>query len=629
MDVSEEDTTELEHLATYLSQFMRNEDVQLPFLGEEVKTLVAHPARVLDLTLYTSITEPQKTALWQTLGKFCRRVYHVHPSRDWVRGARSETQQQHQKPAPERPSKFLGAVLSPDELGLARYWETAMRTIEDTIGAGAPTARLPAGSVVKGYRLITCLEGVECAAHSPQSLRAFLKQVEDHLLPGGSFVALIPKKPLERRERVLDKQVAAIYPWRYPCSANDLRLARTENLTEVAIARPSSLTGSYKDTDHLVVHFVKKLSFTLPAVARHVFEPLSPIRFPTVPPRPLVGPRTLPPRPLVGPPAVPPRPQAAISTPAPSSGNSSETSWQGLSLGGGMDGGESKVVPLGGKSQIVGVKRRREDTDEEQASKVQKTSPVIDALCKFKTEVLKRAMNKAGERKYNVLDLFAGRGDGLELYNEVEVVTMVDNNQEDTAFIINKAAELGCLDRVTVVTQDPLDFDMKENTYDLISCHLALGRLWSEAAQATTPAFMERIYKALKPGGVFVCTLPDARRVMARAPVSNSVYSVKVDNLQHAIEQIAAPNNPRAAYFGHSFTLKVEENTQPQQFLVVPEALDAALIGTEPNQRQIERLEHEDLAELAPVRDLLTPFETQAFGLYTYYIYKKSSSVSS
>ncbi|GAQ81341.1 mRNA capping enzyme family protein [Klebsormidium nitens] len=216
---------------------------------------------------------------------------------------------------------------------------------------------------------------------------------------------------------------------------------------------------------------------------------------------------------------------------------------------------------------------------ENQTREDREASPIIHLkkLNNWVKSVLIRIYAQAGDR---VLDLACGKGGDLVKWDKARIshyvgVDIAKGSVEDArlryegvgsngrGLPYHFSARLLCADCWKVSLEEPLKDDAP---FDIISCQFALHYSFSEEARARRA--LQNVSSLLRPGGVFIGTIPDANvlvRKLREAPgleVSNSVYRFRFDD-RHADKRF-----PAKQPYGNTYIFALED-----AIASVPEAL--------------------------------------------------------
>ena len=159
--------------------------------------------------------------------------------------------------------------------------------------------------------------------------------------------------------------------------------------------------------------------------------------------------------------------------------------------------------------------------------------------------------------------------------------------------------------------------------YDVVSCQMALHYSFSTAACANSA--MKNVARCLRPGGYFLCTLPNAdelyRRVCAahNAPFGNSLYRVEFDRHSYP------PFGARYKFWLAEAVENLPEYLVSRKILCeLAEFYGLELVLTDTFEHYVAARAREDPALAARASRLApTPEEREVITLYCLYVFRK------
>eukprot|EP01006_Ploeotia_vitrea_P029812 TRINITY_DN62275_c0_g1_i2.p1 TRINITY_DN62275_c0_g1~~TRINITY_DN62275_c0_g1_i2.p1 ORF type:complete len:390 (-),score=28.68 TRINITY_DN62275_c0_g1_i2:145-1314(-) len=192
---------------------------------------------------------------------------------------------------------------------------------------------------------------------------------------------------------------------------------------------------------------------------------------------------------------------------------------------------------------------------------------------KCKMHLFERFVDKP---KLRVLDVACGRGGDIFKWENRKVASYY--GMDISGASIQNAKERVHCGRTKVqmaadfVQKDCFNADVEwdlPSQFDVVSCMLAMHYAFDSETRART--FLQRVSRALIPGGYFLATTVDCRELVQRVldrgtNISNSVYSVTYHgNVQ---------DFSSASAFGHSYTFNLAEHVEAlAECLVEPQQL--------------------------------------------------------
>ncbi|CAD6184770.1 unnamed protein product [Caenorhabditis auriculariae] len=197
----------------------------------------------------------------------------------------------------------------------------------------------------------------------------------------------------------------------------------------------------------------------------------------------------------------------------------------------------------------------------------------------IKSQLINEATNRLrddGVRNPRIFDLACGKGGDLRKWDiaRAETVTMADIASVSIDQAKGRYEEMRQRNRNRIFTADFMVVDctkedimekMKDKKpYDLTSCQFALHYSFVDEKSART--FIRNAVKPLRPGGIFIGTLPDAERIVWAARESedgefkNSVCSIRYENVDEL-------RDGKPPLFGAKFHFVLDSQVNCPEFL--------------------------------------------------------------
>lgn len=300
--------------------------------------------------------------------------------------------------------------------------------------------------------------------------------------------------------------------------------------------------------------------------------------------------------------------------------------------------GEERQVVVGGRTlggdvAVVaeGYNRLRNRTEEE------RRESRIMGLRDTNNYVKRALIAEFGRRGQSVLDLCCGKGGDVRKWTHLgpQLVVFADIAAESVAECERRYAEARRgpdpprFDARFVVADcfgpDLLERLPRGLQYDVVSCQFALHYCFASAQRANCA--MKTVARVLRPGGHFVCTVPDAdvlcRRLLAAPPPArtfgNGIYRVTFDSRTEF---------PAFGARYHFFLAEAVEDLP--EYLVarkhlcrLAETHGLALVKTAFFDDYIRELASNPRVRVRPPRRPLSPEEHEVTSIYRVYAFRK------
>jgi mRNA (guanine-N7-)-methyltransferase len=177
----------------------------------------------------------------------------------------------------------------------------------------------------------------------------------------------------------------------------------------------------------------------------------------------------------------------------------------------------------------------------------------VEGVRKFNNWVKSVLFQNHTQQGFTVLDLCCGKGGDIGKFNrqKISFYVGVDMSKQNLIEARERFQKLKCRFDALLICGDVADPETSIEEivsrefsleYDLVSCQFALNYIWKSEENACR--FFENVSKNLKPGGVFIGTIPDAqvlvtklRKIASNCVFGNEYYSVKFDRSEFPVSQ--------------------------------------------------------------------------------------------
>jgi len=167
----------------------------------------------------------------------------------------------------------------------------------------------------------------------------------------------------------------------------------------------------------------------------------------------------------------------------------------------------------------------------------------VEGVRKFNNWIKSVLFQEYTQQGFTVLDLCCGKGGDIGKFNRhrISFYVGVDCSKQSLIEAKDRFTNIKCKFDALLVCGDVADPEISVNDivsreftldYDLVSCQFALNYVWR--SEETALKFFENATCNLKPGGVFIGTIPDAqvlvtklRKLSNNCVFGNEFYSIK------------------------------------------------------------------------------------------------------
>ena len=172
----------------------------------------------------------------------------------------------------------------------------------------------------------------------------------------------------------------------------------------------------------------------------------------------------------------------------------------------------------------------------------------VEGVRKFNNWVKSVLFQEHTQQGFTILDLCCGKGGDIGKFNrhKISFYVGVDMSKQNLIEAKYRFQKLKCKFDALLICGDVADAETSVHDivqrefsldYDLVSCQFALNYIWSSEENAER--FFDNVSKNLKPGGLFIGTIPDSkvlvtklRKIASNCVFGNEYYSVKFDRAQ-------------------------------------------------------------------------------------------------